>query len=320
MSELRKPTEGDRTLRPGFIDTHSHFQLLDRLDPIQGAERQRRQLLAAREAGIDAMLLAPGAPEDWTPTQRFARMHGLGYFLGIHPLYVSQVNERDVAALRKAVEASLDDPFFIGIGEIGLDGFVPGQNQAHAEAIFAACLRIARDYALPVSLHARKSVSRVLYYLRRIPPAGGAVHAFNGSAVERDRFLEMGLSLGFGGAATYAGSRRIRAHLAAVPDNAWVLETDAPDMPTSRRRDAHARGEAPLETEPADILEAAAAAAVLRGLSLEAVAAQSSRNACAAFPRLASLLSRPDAFCCLARDKLRNVVQHSVDDSASSEV
>lgn len=61
MSELRKPTEGDRTLRPGFIDTHSHFQLLDRLDPIQGAERQRRQLLAAREAGIDAMLLAPGA-------------------------------------------------------------------------------------------------------------------------------------------------------------------------------------------------------------------------------------------------------------------
>ena len=65
---------------------------------------------------------------------------------------------------------------------------------------------------------------------------------------------------------------------------------------------------------------AAAAAAVLRGLSLEAVAAQSSRNACAAFPRLASLLSRPDAFCCQARDKLRNVVQHSVDDPASSEV
>ena len=288
----------------GFIDTHSHFQLLHLLDPDNGARRQAEALDRARRAGVESMLLAPGAPSDWTPTRAFAHAHGLGYLLGVHPLYVSTVGPRDLERLRSEVEASLDDPFFIGIGEIGLDGWVPGQDQVHAEAVFADCLRIARDFSLPVSLHARKSVSRLFYHLRRVLPAGGAVHAFNGSEVERDRFLAMGFRLGFGGAATYDGSRRIRKHLADLPCDAWVLETDAPDMPTSRRRDAHARGEAPLETEPADILETAAVAAELRGLTLEEVAAYSRQNALDAFPRLTQLLERSDAFAHRVRDTL----------------
>ena len=213
-------------------------------------------------------------------------------------------DEAALARLRAEVEASLEDPFFIGIGEIGLDGFVPGQDQAHAEAVFAECLAIARDYALPASIHVRKSASRVLMHLRRRMPAGGAVHAFNGSDQERESFLQLGLKLGFGGAATYAGSLRIRRHLAEVPEDAWVLETDAPDMPTSRRRDAFAHGALLLDTAPADILEVADAAAMLRALPLEAVAAVSRRNAIAAFPRLAPLLTRLDAFARRGRDTL----------------
>lgn len=132
--------------------------------------------------------------------------------------------------------------------------------------------------------------------LRRLPPPGGAVHAFNGSDVERDTFLGFALRLGFGGAATYAGSKRIRRHLAELPDGAWLLETDAPDMPGSKRRDAHEKEGLSLATEPADILEAAKAAAQLRGITVGEVAKVSRDAAIAAFPRLPGLLALPDAF------------------------
>ena len=139
----------------------------------------------------------------------------------------------------------------------------------------------AAKLALPVSVHVRKTASRVLKYLRRHQGVTGVIHAFNGSDVEREAFLALGFRLGFGGAATYEGSRRIRRHLAEVPDWAWVLETDAPDMPSSARRD---RGE--LRTEPADLVEYGRLAAALRGISLEEAARQGTDNARAAFPRL----------------------------------
>lgn len=272
--------------RAGFIDTHSHFQLAF------GTPEGERQRAAAERAGIESMVLCPGNVAGLALAKEAAHAWGFTYTLGIHPLAVPDVKPGDLAILREAVAAAIEDPRFIGIGEVGLDGFVSGMDQAKAEAVFIECLKIARDFDLPLSMHARKSVSRLLYCFGRVAPSGGVVHAFNGSDAERDAFLKRGLKLGFGGACTYAGSRRIRRHLAELPEDAWVLETDAPDMPSSTRRDRHAAGLCPLATEPVDLLEAAQAAAELRGMPLEAVAAVSRANAAAAFPRLAKTLER----------------------------
>lgn len=270
--------------RPGFIDTHSHFQLAF------GTSEGERQRTAAELAGIESMVLCPGDIAGLALAKEAAHVWGCAYMLGIHPLAVPDVKPGDLAALRRAAADSIDDPRFIGIGEVGLDGLVPGVDQAKAESVFIECLKIARDFGLPLSMHARKSVSRLLYCFGRVAPPGGVVHAFNGSDAERDAFLKRGLKLGFGGACTYAGSRRIRRHLAEISENAWVLETDAPDMPSSMRRERHAAGLCPLKTEPSDLLEVAQAAAELRGISVEAVAAISRTNAVSAFPRLARTL------------------------------
>lgn len=274
----------------GIIDTHSHLWV-ERFDGRRGV-----LLAEARRAGVENILLCAGDPSNWERTAEVAHAHGLGYLLGVHPLAIAGVGSGTMKALRAACEEALSDPFFIGIGEAGLDGFVPGLDQALAETVFLETLRISRDLALPLSIHARRSTSRLLGLMRRIPPAGGAVHAFNGSDVEREAFLKLGLRLGFGGAATYAGSRRIRRHLAELDDGLWVLETDAPDMPGAARRDAHAAGRAELLTEPADILETVRTAAALRGVTEAAVTASSRAAAVAAFPRLEGLLAHPAAF------------------------
>lgn len=274
----------------GFIDTHSHLW-------VPRLEEHLPELLAdARRSGVENMLLCAGGPSNWDLTREVACEAGLGYLLGIHPLALDEVGDGTIEKLRVEVQRRMEDPHFIGIGEVGLDGFVPGIDQVLAREVFLAELRIAREFSLPLSIHVRKSGSQTMGALRRLPPPGGAVHAFNGSDVERDAFLQLGLRLGFGGACTYAGSKRIRRHLAELPDGAWLLETDAPDMPGSKRRDAHEREGKSLLTEPADILEAARAAAELRGITVEEAAKVSRDAAIAAFPRLSGLLALPDAF------------------------
>ena len=213
-----------------FIDTHSHLQV-ERLDG------HRAQWLAqAREAGLENILLCAGAPEDWERTLSTAHEWGLGAMLGIHPLWLDSTTPAELVGLRELAASLLDDPHFIGLGEVGLDGFEPGLDQHKAEQVFLEELKIARDLDLPLSIHVRRTASKTLGLLRRVygspgktgfQPVRGAVHAFNGSDAEREAFLAFGLVLGFGGACTYDGSKRIRRHLSELADGAWVLETDA---------------------------------------------------------------------------------------------
>lgn len=258
----------------GLIDTHAHLQ----------SEKFASDLPAlienARAAGVDDIVICAGSRGDWGRCAELARQYDLSYMLGIHPLATPEAAPDETAHLEAAVSQAQADPHFIGIGEVGIDLLVPLDNEKQ-ERIFAEELRIARRYALPLSVHVRKSASRLLKYLRRTPPAGGVIHAFNGSDAERDAFLSLGFKLGFGGAASYAGSLRIRRHLAAVPADAWVIETDSPDMPSSARRDAGS-----LRTEPADLAETLLLAAHLRGISPQEAARQSRSNALSAFPRL----------------------------------
>ena len=255
-----------------WVDTHNHLQV-DIFDKDVDALWER-----AKSLGVTDAVITAGSAADWSRVVLRARKLQIHYTLGIHPLYVDQSKDEDLNLLWDRLNEALDDPLFVGIGEIGLEE----NPHMRDEAFFARQLDFAAKLALPVSVHVRKSAFRVLKYLRRRRGVTGVIHAFNGSDVEREAFLSLGFRLGFGGAATYEGSRRIRRHLSEVPDWAWVRETDAPDMPSSARRD---RGE--LRTEPADLAEYGRLAAQLRGVSLGEAARQSTDNARAAFPRLA---------------------------------
>ena len=261
----------------GLIDTHSHLQ-------VESLAPDLSELIAAaRRRGVANIVICAGSKNDWARCAELAHTYGLAYMLGIHPLATPQALEGDTALLEKHVEAAMTDPHFVGIGEIGIDCLVPLDNEKQ-ERIFAEQLKIARRFSLPLSVHVRKSASRLLKYLHRLPVAGGVIHAFNGSDAERSQFLAMGFCLGFGGAATYAGSLRIRRHLAEVPAESWVIETDAPDMPSSARRDAGS-----LRTEPADLADTLILAAELRGITPEEALRQSRNNALRAFPRLSGI-------------------------------
>ena len=272
---------------PAWIDTHCHLDA-----PEFDADRPA-VLARARAAGVALQVLPAVMAAHFDSVRALAHAHGLAYALGIHPLYVDRSADADLDLLADALARHRDDPHLVAVGEIGLDFFVPGLDLARAERFYQAQLKLARDAGLPVILHVRRSADGLLKGLRRVPVAGGIVHAFNASRVQADLFVGMGFRLGFGGAMTYDRALQIRRLASSLPDASLVLETDAPDIPphwlyvTAAER---AAGRAPARNSPAELPRIAAVVAALRGISGAELARATRDNACAALPRLASLL------------------------------
>lgn len=263
-----------------WIDTHCHLDA-DEFDTDRDAVLAR-----ARAAGV-SMLVLPGVHvAGFAKTAQLARQYGLAYALGLHPLWLEHAHEQHIEVLRSAVGAAMSDPHFVAVGEIGLDFFVPGFDRERQEWFYREQLKVARDFNLPVIVHVRRSADALLKHLRRIEVPGGIAHAFNGSSQQAQAFVERGFCLGFGGAMTYEGSQRIRRLAATVPDTAWVLETDAPDIPPHWLR---VDGTA-LRNEPAELPRIAQVLAQLRQTMVEALAQRNRDNARAALPRLSALL------------------------------
>jgi TatD DNase family protein len=228
------------------------------------------------------------------------RMHD-SYCLGIHPLFVPHAREEDLATLDAHLARYRDDPRLLAVGEIGLDYFVPqlthGPLREKQEHFYRAQLKLARQYDLPVVLHVRRSADRVHKHLRDLAanqPWHGIAHAFNGSAVQAQKFLKLGLKLGFGGALTFERALQLRSLAASLPLSALVLETDAPDIPphwlyaTAEQR---AQGAAQGRNAPGELPRIAAEVAQLRGISALELARATRANACDALPKLAALLA-----------------------------
>jgi len=246
---------------------------------------------AARAAGVGPMVLPAVAAAQFDSLPALAARHGLAYALGIHPLYVEQAADDDLERLRAALAARRDDPRLVAVGEIGLDHFVPGLDRERQQRFYRAQLQIARDAALPVILHVRRSADALLAGLRRTPVAGGIAHAFNGSAAQAAAFVERGFKLGFGGALTFERALQIRRLAVELPATALVLETDAPDIPPQwlYRTAAERAAGWTSRNAPAELPRIAAVLAQLRGWSLEEAARITSANVHAALPRLAAL-------------------------------
>ena len=66
--------------------------------------------------------------------------------------------------------------------------------------IFAAQLKLAAEFDLPVSIHARHAVDAVSAAIRKSGVRRGVIHAFNGSSEQAKRLIDLGFKLGFGGA------------------------------------------------------------------------------------------------------------------------
>jgi TatD DNase family protein len=273
-----------------WTDSHCH------LDAPEFDADRAAVVLRARAAGVARLVLPAVAASNFERVRELAHAFDAVYALGIHPLSVGQAVDEDLDRLQAALQTHRDDPRLVAVGEIGLDHFVPEQSLPQARErqmrFYVAQLKLARQAGLPVILHVRRSADSLLKGLRQIDVAGGIAHAFNGSAVQAQHFVQRGFKLGFGGTLTFERALQIRALAQALPEETLVLETDAPDIPPHwlyRTADERLINPQQGRNEPAELPRIAQSLATLRGWTLPQTAARTSANVQAALPRLAAL-------------------------------
>ncbi|XZG69859.1 TatD family hydrolase [Chitinibacteraceae bacterium HSL-7] len=254
-----------------WIDSHCHLDAAE-------FEPDRDEVVAqSRAAGVSRWVVPAVSAATFASTVAMRTRYGAEIALGLHPVYVAEHDDAHLDELASWV--AQHQP--VAIGEIGLDFYMPGLDRQRQIDVFERQLRLARDVDLPVIVHIRRSQDEVLKYLKKWQVKGGIAHAFNGSEQQAARFIDLGFKLGFGGAATYSGSQRIRRLVAGLPLEAIVLETDSPDMAPS-----WLAGSPPGRNTPAELPRIAAEVALLRGITLDALARATRANTAAALSQM----------------------------------
>jgi TatD DNase family protein len=229
-----------------LIDSHCHLDD-DRFDP------QRDAVIArAVAAGVRRMVIPATSANRWDKLKQLCTTHeGLYAAYGLHPWFVEQ---HQVAHLRE-LDEWLEREQPVAVGECGLDFYASRVDEQWQRQLFTEQLQLAANHRLPVIVHARRAMDDVISLLR--------LHA--------RQLYDLGFKLGIAATVSFERANKLRAVVAAMPDDALLMESDAPDQPGA----AH-RGEL---NEPAYITEHLRTMAELRQCDAADLAATLNRNA-----------------------------------------
>ncbi len=245
-----------------LIDSHCHLA-----DPAFDADREV-VVSRAREAGVGAVVVVA---EGLATTRRVREVcegnTGLYPTAGIHPHRASEFSEAAAAELGPLQAA----PDVVAVGETGLDYHYDHAPREAQRAGFAWHLAQSARLGKPAIVHARDADDDVARLITEAPVGvSGVLHSFSGGRALLEAALARGFCVSFSGMVTFA---KWDAHWAvtAVPDEALLVETDAPflaPVPFRGKRN-----------EPAYVARTAARLAELRGTTPERIAELTTANA-----------------------------------------
>ncbi len=245
-----------------LTDSHAHID-----DASFDADRDA-MFTRASDAGVKHVVVPAIDRSSWGRIASICAKHPQAHpAYGLHPIYLDQHQPEHLDALTTQLKTHPA----VAVGEIGLDYFLPELDQEKQREYFQKQLRIARDFDLPVIVHARRAMDEVTSTMRRMGSLRGVVHSFSGSMQQAQQLWDMGFHLGIGGPVTYERAQRLRHIVATMPIERLLLETDAPDQP-----DVHHRGE---RNEPVRLVDVLGVVAQLRGESESLIAEATTANA-----------------------------------------
>jgi TatD DNase family protein len=245
-----------------LADSHVH------LDATAFAPDRDAVIARARDAGVGTLILPAVDAASWPAIRSLAACQpGVFPAYGLHPMYLAQHLPQHLDVLSRW----LADGDAVAVGEIGLDFHVEGLDPPSQRDYFLKQLTLARDFDLPVIVHARGALEEIIHTMRRLPGLRGVVHSFSGSEQQARQLWQLGFHIGIGGPVTYERAQRLRRIVGKMPIECLLLESDAPDQP-----DVLHRGQ---RNEPARVAVVLACIAQLRDESETAVAAATTANA-----------------------------------------
>ena len=197
-----------------FIDTHCHLTY-DFDDDVSSVVRR------ANHAGVGAMICATANPDDILPALKIATINdNIFVTIGIHPDYIDANPE---SVLNDEI---LNNPYVVGIGEIGLDYHFGTQNRKKQIELFEKQLDIAQKYNMPVAIHARDAEQDTANILTN--KSHGVMHCFTSGWDLAKVMLDRGFYFSASGILTFKNAESVRETFTKIPIDRIVIETDAP--------------------------------------------------------------------------------------------
>ncbi|MBC7656074.1 MAG: TatD family hydrolase [Frankiaceae bacterium] len=245
-----------------LFDSHCH------LDAAEFDSDRAGVIDRALQAGVTQQLVPAVAYASWPKLQQVcATQPGLYPAYGLHPMHLAQHQPGHLTQLREWIEKEKPR----AIGECGLDFFVEGLDAVQQRFYLNGQLELAREFDLPVVLHARRAVEEVTATLRRFAGLRGVVHSYSGSEEQARQLFGLGFMLGIGGPLTYERAKRMHRLVSSMPLEFLLLETDSPDQPGATHRGQR--------NEPAYLQDVLETVARLRGADPGAIAEATQANA-----------------------------------------
>jgi TatD DNase family protein len=239
-----------------WVDNHCH------LDPGPGATGA---VAEAAEAGVERLIVVGTDVDQSRGCVQVARAHeGVWATAGVHP--------HDASGGTDGLEALLDEPEVVGVGECGLDYHYDHSPRAVQREVFAAQIRLAHERDLALVIHTREAWDDTFAILEHEGvPDRTVFHCFTGGPDEAQRALATGAYLSFSGIVTFRNADDVRAAVAQCPIDRLLVETDAPYLtPVPHRGERNRPALVPLVGE---------AVATVRGIPSREVAARTWTNA-----------------------------------------
>jgi len=253
-----------------LIDTHVHINF-DVFNSDLEEIRKRWE-----EAGVVHLVHSCVEPEELLSIRAIAdRFPEISYAVGLHPLDSNKWTSTTANQIQKFATS---DPRIVAIGETGLD-FYKAENQKQQKFVFKQQLTIAQQLNKPLIIHCRdaaNSMAEILYsFQKNHKLVRGVMHCWGGNPEETKMFLDLGFYISFSGIVTFKNALQIQESAKIVPDDRLLVETDCPFLAPVPKRGQR--------NEPAYVKYVAEKVAELRGVTLENLAVQTSKNACKLF-------------------------------------
>jgi TatD DNase family protein len=245
-----------------LVDSHCHINFPDLVGDLDGV------LQRAAAQHIDYMLCVSVNLEDFPQVRALAERFPHVYAsVGVHP-NETEGREPELAEL----VALGSDPGIVAIGETGLDYFRSSGDLRWQRDRFARHIEAARRVGKPLIIHTRDAREDTIAVMQAegAGEPGGVMHCFTETWEMARAALDLGFYISFSGIVTFRSAESLREVARRVPADRLLVETDSPYLaPVPHRGKTN---------EPAFVRHVAECVAELRGVALEQLAEQTTRN------------------------------------------
>jgi len=228
--------------------------------------------------------------------------------VGLHPVHLSstEVDEEETKFISREEKFDYEEykklamhPKTIAIGECGLElyhlpeGADKNEILAKQKEGFLQQIKLANELSIPLVIHIREAYDETLNFFNselrtqnlELRTPRGVVHCYGGNWAQAQKFLDMGLYIGFTGVVTFPARKTnpkptedLLEVVKNCPLDRMLIETDAPYLAPQAYRGQRC--------EPWMVVEVAKKIGEIRGVSTEEIIDITAENSLSLFKKV----------------------------------